>query len=614
MNSSYPLHLKWNWQLRSEPAKLWPLVADANRLFKNIGLPTVQSTDITYDAKSMHRQLSYNSLKHADAWIEEPFEWEYPYRYGVKREYKSGSFSKMKIAIDLVPNDRGTRLQYQLWAIPKNRFLFHLYQLKFKIRLSAKLKAIFKKYAILTEHGTLPYEYDHKKQISRSGRQRLNLIKNELYGCNVNRQILDKLCDFIQRADDLDLLRIHPKQLARHWQTDQNETLLTFLHSVKKGILNFNWDVCCPKCRKVKQRCKTLNEVHEPIFCSECNSEFHINFNETLQLSFRPHPLIRKVDERPFSEGGPRQKPHVHIQQYVKPGEKCYVRTKLEKQADYHIYSSNTKGKSLLRVDQQGQNTLNIRLTEKGFEGETSISDNPDLIFHNQTKSDQLFILEKVGWNPDIISAAEITSLQAFRDLFSHEILKQGEKIAVDQLTFMFTDLDNSTGMYNQQGDSRATGRVIEHFDILQKAIAQKKGAIVKTIGDSVMAVFTNPSDALQAFTSAQSMIGAKGHRNKLKLKASIHEGSCVAVNLNNRMDYFGSTVNVAARMVEMADENEIILSEKTIQNTPVKHILNSHTSGFTMTSEQTILKGFDQHKFSIKRIRPRSSALRLVI
>src|SRR5262249_9092499 len=121
---------------------------------------------------------------------------------------------------------------------------------------------------------------------------------------------------------------------------------------------------------------------------------------------------------------------------------------------------------------------------------ETRIAPQPTLNLKNLTDEEQLFILERMAWSDLAVTAAEVTALQVFRDLFANEALRPGEQISVGSLTIIFTDLCGSTRLYREIGDAPAFGVVMSHFDVLREAIAEEGGAIVKTIGDSVMAVF----------------------------------------------------------------------------------------------------------------------------
>lgn len=343
--------------------------------------------------------------------------------------------------------------------------------------------------------------------------------------------------------------------------------------------------------------------------------QFTINFNQSIQLSFRPNPLIRKTNDDKYCPASPRSRPHVVIQQHLKAGQKRHLKTRLEN-GTYYLRVSDAEGKAIVLVDEQGQDTVNVRLSGCSLNGEqANICSEPNLIFENSTPADRTFILEKSSWQNTGVTAAQVTSLQVFRDLFAEEVLQKGEKIAVDRLTLMFTDLFDSAAMYQKEGDNQAVDHVIEHFEILQYAVAQEDGALVKTIGDSIMAVFSNPEQAFRAFIMAQKMISEDTRFGKsLKLKAGIHHGNCVAVNLNNRIDYFGSTVNIASRLADMANENEILFLESVAKSDKVQQLITDSMLNCTTAQESANLKGFETETFNIERIRLEKSHLRLAI
>jgi class 3 adenylate cyclase len=154
-----------------------------------------------------------------------------------------------------------------------------------------------------------------------------------------------------------------------------------------------------------------------------------------------------------------------------------------------------------------------------------------------------------------IATAAEVTALQAFRDLFSSEVLAEGLELGIRSLTVVFTDVVGSTEMYARTGDARAFRLVREHFDALRDVIALRRGAIVKTIGDAVMAVFADPVDAVEAalrFGEAAA---------PLRLRIGLHRGPCIAMRSNDRLDYFGATVNLASRVGHAAGPGEVLLT-----------------------------------------------------
>ncbi|MBI5080261.1 MAG: adenylate/guanylate cyclase domain-containing protein [Chloroflexi bacterium] len=143
----------------------------------------------------------------------------------------------------------------------------------------------------------------------------------------------------------------------------------------------------------------------------------------------------------------------------------------------------------------------------------------------------------------------------------------------------------------------------MDHFDVLKQAIADEGGAIVKTIGDAVMAVFQRPAPALRAIFNAQKKLMSQDSvARPLKLKAGIHYGSCIAVNLNERLDYFGTTVNAASRLVELSSGNDIILSSAVRDDSEVQEIVRDLKSECVETN----LKGFDKETFEVWRVTPK--------
>ncbi|MFH5833924.1 DUF5939 domain-containing protein [Halalkalibaculum sp. DA3122] len=607
------LHFDWNWQLSSTPATLWPLVSDTNRLNKEIKLPPVRKSTASYDIRTGHAQLTYNSLQNTDAWEEEPFEWERPYRFGVKRRYKNGAFREIKLQVDLLPNAEGTRVRYRIWASPRNILVRFIQAVKINLLLRRRLKKTFETYDRIQQQNVWPYEIKPEARLVPGGRQRLEDCTKKLNGQSGRPVIVSALARFLTHAADIDLSRISPFQLADHWNAPRGEVLRVFLHATKVGLLDFSWDLYCPTCRSLQERHNSLNEINKTAYCSACRNKFYVNFNNRIQLSFRPNPLIRKIADKAYCVTGPQSKPHVAVQQFLSPGQKRYLKVHLLP-GNYSLRALGQKGEASVRVNNSnGSDNITVVLDQSGFNGEeVTITEQPNLVFHNKTGEHQVFLLEQTNWNKYLLSAAEVTSLQLFRDLFDKEVLHRGKKIAVDNLTLMFTDLYDSTGMYDKEGDETAVGKVIEHFEILQQAITEERGGVVKTIGDSVMAVFNNPVNAFRAFMKAhQAITRNEQYGEYLKLKAGIHHGSCMAVNLNSNIDYFGSTVNIASRLVDFADEDELVFSE------PVRDCLeNSGMIGedARIREQDITLRGFGNELFRISRMTLKKSPLRLVV
>jgi class 3 adenylate cyclase len=264
-----------------------------------------------------------------------------------------------------------------------------------------------------------------------------------------------------------------------------------------------------------------------------------------------------------------------------------------------------------LRARDGGVTAVTLRAANDGWANdELEIAPAVQINFENSTDDEQLFILERTAWSDEAATAAEVTALQVFRDLFATEALRPGEQISVGTLTVLFTDLKNSTRMYREIGDATAFGRVMNHFDILKQMIADEDGALVKTIGDAVMAVFRCPAAALRAMLQAQQQFASASAETPLSLKAGVHTGPCIAVTLNDRLDYFGSTVNLAARLEGQSTGSDVVISTAVYADPEVRALLSDPSQGLSATRFEIPLKGFDEEWFELWRVgRVRSSS-----
>jgi len=258
-----------------------------------------------------------------------------------------------------------------------------------------------------------------------------------------------------------------------------------------------------------------------------------------------------------------------------------------------------------LRASSGGAATVTLRATAEGWsDNELEIATDAQITFENSTAEEQLFILERTAWSDEAATAAEVTALQVFRDLFASEALRPGEQISVGTLTVLFTDLKDSTRMYREIGDATAFGRVMNHFDILKQVIAEEDGALVKTIGDAVMAVFRCPAGAVRAMLEVQSRLASPpAGMQPLGLKAGLHTGPCIAVTLNDRLDYFGSTVNMAARLEGQSTADDVVISSVVYSDPQVRELLSDPKQGLSATRFEIALKGFDVEQFELWRV-----------
>jgi class 3 adenylate cyclase len=620
-------HYRWEFDLKSSPEQLWPLVADTNRFNRDTGVPAIETLPAKNKGlKNARRRLRLSAFGIPVEWEEQPFEWIRPVRFGVVRRYVKGPMAELRVRAELTETTKrheslrpefggaaakspGTKLVYEVWAKPRNILGLIAIPIQIGLLSARNFARTFSQYDAVVRQGRDPESFSARAELVPGGRARLLALSEQMVSQGSRSELVALLVDYIENADEFALARIRPYELAVQWKQPRRAVLETCLCATRAGILDLQWNLICPMCRGGGAS-DTLKELSSKVHCDGCNIDFTVNFEQSVELTFRPNPSIRDADTETFCVGGPEVTPHIAAQQLLPPQSSRAIELELEP-GRYRVRTMTLDGWQNLRATDEGQRVATFRATADGWlNEELPIFTSAKLEFENATDEEQLFILERTAWSDDAATAAEVTALQVFRDLFASEALRPGEQISVGTLTVLFTDLKDSTRMYREIGDATAFGRVMNHFDVLKQAIADEDGALVKTIGDAVMAVFRHPASALRAMLHAQQRLAApqEGLR-PLVLKAGLHSGPCIAVTLNDRLDYFGSTVNMAARLEAQSTGNDVVISNVVYADPVVRELLSDPSNGFAVTRFAIPLKGFDNEQFELWRVAPARSA-----
>jgi class 3 adenylate cyclase len=198
-----------------------------------------------------------------------------------------------------------------------------------------------------------------------------------------------------------------------------------------------------------------------------------------------------------------------------------------------------------------------------------------------------------LGRRRPFLTAKRLLTNQVFRDIYRTDTLDVDQRLKITSLTFLFTDLKGSTELYERVGDLVAFDLVRAHFGVLTDIVSTESGAIVKTIGDAVMATFPTPDRAMAAalrMRDAMRGLNERRQREDLLLKIGIHEGPCLAVMLNDRQDYFGQTVNIAARVQGLADSRSIYATGPVVENAGSARLLEG--AGLHPVQQRHLLRG----------------------
>jgi len=136
------------------------------------------------------------------------------------------------------------------------------------------------------------------------------------------------------------------------------------------------------------------------------------------------------------------------------------------------------------------------------------------------------------------------------------------------EVTVLFTDIEGSTQYWDRYGDIEGRLMVDRHNRLTFPVVRHYRGRIVKTIGDSIMATFASPEDALRAAIAMQQVLASRRAEDPdfdLHIRIGMHTGTAVV----ERRDVFGDVVNVAARVEGFAHGDQVFLSGSTAKQLP---------------------------------------------
>jgi class 3 adenylate cyclase len=582
--------------LRSSPEELWPLVSDTDRFNRDAQASPVELVE---RGKNTRRRLRHTKLGVPLEWEEEPFEWVAPHHFSVVREYTRGPIAGLGISAQLDPrDDGGTHLVYELEAWPRN--LLGWFAIPIGIGQIGRRRSadVFRRYdrALQDERSPLPAPY---RKLASRDQSRIEAAGERLVDTGVDSELAARLAAVIAGGDELTVARLRPYVLAETWGTDRRRTMELFLQATHEGMLELRWELLCPLCRSTVASVTSLADVGGRVHCENCGIDFVADFGRSVEVTFRPAPDLRTLPGHDFSGGGPQLTPHVVAQQLVPARTKRAVETELEP-GSYRLRALSGAGFQPVAVTAGGHSQADVRLAGDGWStsnGGVQLDEHATLTVENATAEEQLIVLERTAWSDRSATAAEMTSLQLFRDLFGEQALRPGEPVPVSELTFVFTDLRGSSRYYREVGDGAAFVRIQTHLEVLRRTIAEGEGSVVKAMGDSTMAVFAHPEAAVSTMLNAQTVLAG----NPLDLKVGIHSGRCVAVDANGSIDYFGSAVNLAARLAALSSGGNLVVSDAVLTDPDVA-ALKLHAQP---VEESAPLRGFEEEQLELWRLWP---------
>jgi class 3 adenylate cyclase len=432
---------------------------------------------------------------------------------------------------------------------------------------------------------------------------------------DVDREVLTAIRETVASAPDYKLSRINALAFAAEHGLDEERTVATFLHAAQVGMFDLSWNVLCPGCGGVLDSNTTLKSVRkEEYVCSLCAEGYTPTLDEMVEVTFTVNPRVRRI-----AAHAPHELPmHEYFRQIywssgvalpdgedfsramdsfaldfveLPPGEKGTISLQLP--AEFCIiFEPVTHCVQFLEV--KGEPTrerqaVSLVIDREHLQNQTlQMRPGPlRIALENRTETRVLptvFVAGEglhtmLGQRRPFLTAKRLLTNQTFRDLYRTDTLDVDQRLKITSLTFLFTDLRASTALYERVGDLVAFDMVRAHFQVLNEIVAADAGAVVKTIGDAVMATFPTPDRAIAAalrMRRAMNDLNERSGREDLMLKIGVHSGPCIAVTMNERQDYFGQTVNIASRVQDLADSSAIFVTGAVVDDRQAQELLKS--------------------------------------
>ena len=564
-------------------AAVWPLLSKTDWINRSIGLPPVDyktsplpegGSVITGSARLMGVELR---------WREWPWDWLEPEFYRVHRVFERGPFTEAWVGMELRDRgEEGTRVVVYSELIPSGLAGKSLAKYVLGPKTEKEMGALIGQVSDYLRGQRanawpkLPVHAPDEKAL-RSGVEKLQ-------AANQPPDLIGLLATLLREAPDVQLAHLRPLTVAREWRRNGWDVLRLFLHATRSGLLDLSWEVLCPNCRSSRvPSASSLADLSHASHCDVCQIKFDAEFDKSVELKFAVNQAIRPREDQTFCLAGPGGRPHVLSQLLLEAGQR---RAWKFPELDRPVRLRSPQVRQPVKLSPEDAPTPLFqpvvvcepdRFTVKNEYGK--VEDYAVQIFNPNPFPLQVMV-ERIEWDEDILIAARVTNWQEFRDLFAAEVISPHERITVGSQVVLFTDLRGSTAMYQGIGDAPAYALVRNHFTVLMQAVRNHHGAVVKTIGDSVMAVFSQAEEALVAVLEMHERLPTAnpnpGVNSRLLLKSSLHLGPCLAVNANDKLDYFGTTVNFAARMVDRCEGGDLTVSDELFRRPEMEAVLNT--------------------------------------
>jgi serine/threonine protein kinase len=541
------------FELQASPKALWPYVSNTDRLNRAIGLSQVEEhvEHVGDDVHSFGRQRQAGFML---AWREHPYEWVYERRLAVEREYTEGPLRRFSSRVELVPHDGGTRLTQTIEIEPRGLVGRAAAAIEVGVRTKGALKRTYERIDQLVSGklGTsnLVDAFEPAQPLRRDVEDRFTALERQAVTRGAEPRAMATIGEWLRAAPTPELARIRPIALARRLKLPVNVVVDACFYAGAVGLLSPLWDVLCPTCRVPSSMQDTLKALREHGTCDVCRVRFALDLATSIELVFRIHPSLRDAQPETWCISSPAHTPHVVAQVRLGVGERTTLDLAVPEGS--YVFAGRMLGWSRpLRVRPQAPTTRwDLTLSSPPSSSSSMVlGEGRQLLeLHNDTDRAQLVRLERTTPRDDVLTASRVLSSPLFKRLYPHEVLADDAMVRVGSVIILIVE---PVFAHREHVDIEQLYSLYRRID---EVVTRHEGAVVRLHGDGVLSVFHDAAAAVQAVTSLRS--------SSVTIRAALHRGPAGAVTLNERLDYFGTSIQEAIALVGRARGGELLVSD----------------------------------------------------
>lgn len=572
------------WQLDSEPSELWPLVSNTERLNEAIGLPSVDYRTEKDPDRGIRKFGAFTLSGVRVSWEEHPFEWIEGQRMGILREFDSGPFKWFLSVVTLDRRDGGgTKLSHRIRIEPRNVLGRVLTTVEADWKGFRNLQKVYQRMdkslqgKLDRSGGSDPFA--GVKALSKNQASRLTSRMDRVIESGAEQEAARAIETMLQQWSAQDLAQIRPIAAATQLDVQPDAFTNACLIAAAEGVLQLRWDILCPTCRVSALASSELSNIQSHTHCEACDIDFQSNLAGSIELVFQAHPEIRQINQGQYCIGGPEHSPHVVAQVRIAASECLDLPTDLGP-GDYLIRGPRLPKTQAIRIQSSSApSSIDFSLSTLGQSIHTPKmrAGQQVLTLMNDLSTLHVVRIERMIARDDVVTAATASANPLFRKLFPGQCFAENNPITTEVLTFVAASINNVDRMYQTLGESEAYLAIRDHHDRLTVSIEGTGGTVVKTVGESLLAVFPNRDDAVlaskriresrevaQAVTESPAMNDPSTETKSeqtpwIELGIGIHSGPTMVATQNNQLDYFGTTVRSATKLADQAGQDTLI-------------------------------------------------------